>query len=211
MNKVPMHSFPELFSFVKSKTTILAAGKECENLLDLFHLPLSQQAFHQLTILDSDLQQLAVNENSDQWTCIWNSKSFSVAKAYKHLSRHNIIPPSFRWLWHSSIQNKHKVFFWLILKDRLSTRELLKRKNMELQDYNCVLCINPMEESLNHLLLHCPFAISCWNWLQIQVNPDSNVPQAMESFKAQLQVPFFMEIIILMCWTIWKARNGLIF
>jgi len=35
--------------------------------------------------------------------------------------------------------------------------------------------------------------------------------QNIESFRVQLQVPFFMEIIILMGWSIWKARNGLIF
>ena len=35
--------------------------------------------------------------------------------------------------------------------------------------------------------------------------------QSLQSFKDQLQVSFFMEIIILMCRTIWKARNGMIF
>ena len=47
-NKVPMHTYPELFSFVKSKTTILAEAKSRENILNLFHLPLSQQAFDHL-------------------------------------------------------------------------------------------------------------------------------------------------------------------
>ena len=28
--------------------------------------------------------------------------------------------PAFKWLWKSSCQNKHKVFFWLLLKDRLA-------------------------------------------------------------------------------------------
>jgi hypothetical protein len=53
----------------------------------------------------------------------------------------------FKWVWNSSCQNKHKVFAWLFLKDRLSTRELLKRKNMELQDYSCVLCSSLTEDT----------------------------------------------------------------
>ena len=36
------------FSFMKSKTTILAEAKSRENILNLFHLPLSQQAFDHL-------------------------------------------------------------------------------------------------------------------------------------------------------------------
>jgi hypothetical protein len=31
----------------------------------------------------------------------------------------------FRWLWKTCCQNKRKIFFWLLLKDRLSTRQLL--------------------------------------------------------------------------------------
>jgi hypothetical protein len=66
----------------------------------------------------------------------------------------------------------------------LGTREL-RKKNMELEYYNCVLCDSSSDETLVHLLF---------------------------LLKNQLQVPFFVEIIIiLMCWTIWNSRNGLIF
>ena len=32
------------------------------------------------------------------------------------------------WLWNSNCFPKRKVFFWLAIKDKISTRELLKRK-----------------------------------------------------------------------------------
>jgi hypothetical protein len=73
---------------------------------------------------------------------------------------------------------------------------------MELLDYNCVLCNNLVEESLTHLMLHCPFASACWNWLNVQVLHHLDAFRNLGSFKLQLQVPFFMEIIILMCWSI---------
>jgi hypothetical protein len=82
---------------------------------------------------------------------------------------------------------------------------------MALQDFNCVLCIGSIEETTFHLFLSCPFAIQCWSWLQVQLDPSLDPFQVFESFKAQIQTPFFMEIIILMCWTIWKARNDMIF
>lgn len=152
-----------------------------------------------------------LNDVPDLWTFLWSSGKFSIAKAYEHLSGHSQIHPGFKWIWNSNCQNKHKVFAWLIMKDKLSTRELLRRKNMELQDYNCVLCNNAVEESLLHLMCTCPFAQTCWAWLNCRISPQSDLYQNIENFRIQLQVPFFMEIIIIMGWSVWKARNRLIF
>ena len=33
----------------------------------------------------------------------------------------------------------------------------------------------------------------------------------LESFRQQIQQPFFMEIIVTMCWSIWSVRNDAIF
>lgn len=181
-SNVPMHSYPELFSFARSKTTILAEAKSRDSILSLFHLPLSQQAFDQLNQLRSDLQQINLNEEADHWSCIWNTGKFSVPKAYKHLKGHRTIHHSYNWIWKCSCQYKHKVFAWLILKDRISTRELLRRKNMELQDYNCVLCSLSTEESLFHLLADCPFATACWNSIGLQVNHHLDLFQNLENF-----------------------------
>ena len=97
-------------------------------------------------------------------------------------------------------------FFWLLSKDCLSTRALLKRRNMILPDYNCVCCANQVEESSEHLFIHCPFAQSCWATLGIQVGQDDPF-STLEQIKLQLNVPFFMEIIILMCWWFLEEFN----
>jgi len=162
-------------------------------------------------LLHQELIEITLNEEPDVWAYIWNAETFSVNKAYKQLSGFSHPHPAFKWIWKSACQNKHKVFFWLVLKDRISTRELLRRKNMNLEDYNCVLCNSRMEETLMHLLLQCPFATQCWAWINVQVPNDLEAFQVLQSFRNQLSVSFFMEIIILMCWVIWKARNDLIF
>nr|TKW29958.1 hypothetical protein SEVIR_2G001800v2 [Setaria viridis] len=59
---------------------------------------------------------------------------------------------------------------------------------MILPSYECVLYQHGGEETLFHLLLGCPFAQECW-----------------------IHVQFFMEVIIIMCWSIWMARNDWIF
>ena len=82
---------------------------------------------------------------------------------------------------------------------------------MDLQDFNCVLCSALVEESLVHLFLECLFVIQCWALISVQSSQHPDHFQSLQSLKDQLRVPFFMEIIILMCWTIWRARNDLIF
>lgn len=203
--------FLDLYSFAKKKNIITADGVAASPIHSLFHLPLSQQAHMQMVHLQNILDGFSVNNTPGTWSYIWNSENYSVKRTYKHLSGQLNIHPALKWLWGCSCQPKHKVFFWLVLKDIISTRGLLKRKNMVLQDYNCVLCNANVEESLFHLLLDCPFASQCWSFINIQVDPNLDPFENLQNCKDQLQVPFLMEIIVLMCWIIWKARNDLIF
>nr|TKW27614.1 hypothetical protein SEVIR_3G268400v2 [Setaria viridis] len=82
---------------------------------------------------------------------------------------------------------------------------------MVLPSYNCVLCQQGVEETLFHLLLECPFAQECWIHLSLFPNTQDEPYTILQSFRDQLHVPFFMEVIILMCWIIWMGRNDLIF
>lgn len=204
-------SFQSYSHLQRRKKITFGEGRAQTPIHSLFNLPLSKQAHAQMLQLEMLLQQSQVNGSPDKWSYIWNSSLFSVKRAYRQLKGHLVLHPVYKWLWKSSCQNKHKVFFWLLIKDRLSTRELLRRKNMKLSDYNCVLCTASVEESLSPLFLECPFANQCWAWKNLQIDQQLDPFQILQSFKNQLQVPFFMEIIIVMCWTIWKARNDWIF
>jgi hypothetical protein len=54
---------------------------------------------------------------------------------------------------------------------------------MVLESYNCVLCISQVEETLEHLLFHCPFAASCWGPLAFHFSDAVSRFQAVEAFK----------------------------
>lgn len=114
-------------------------------------------------------------------------------------------------VWNSFCQPKHRVFFWLLLRDRLSTRNILKRKNMVLQSYNCVLCDLSSEETVHHLFLQCEFAKQCWQMLGVDIPFDIEFPEAMVFLRDAIQSQFFMEAVILLCWAIWMTRNAFIF
>jgi hypothetical protein len=74
------------------------------------------------------LQPLQANNNPDTWKYIWGAKECSSQKAYKHLTGSHVVHPSFKWIWASSCQLKDKVFYWLLLKNRLNTRGLLRKE-----------------------------------------------------------------------------------
>lgn len=65
---------------------------------------------------------------------------------------------AFKWPWKIFCQPKHKVFFWLLLQEKFSTRNILRRRQMFLESYNCVLCQEGVEENRDHLFLNCYFA-----------------------------------------------------
>lgn len=102
---------------------------------DRFYLPLSTEAYNQFLVFSNEIQGLQLSHSSDIWTYTWGSSSFFSNKAYAILIGHQQVHPVFNWLWRSACQNKWIILFWLVLKDRLSTRALLRRRNMFLPDY----------------------------------------------------------------------------
>ena len=122
-----------------------------------------------------------------------------------------IVPQQFNWIWNSSCQPKHKVFFWRLLHDRLNTRNLLRRKSFHLGNYNCAVNNCPQEETLQHLFWTCPFAAQCWDLICPSRQANVSIMEAFLDLKQKLHVPFFMEIVILASWAIWISRNNMIF
>ena len=66
-------------------------------------------------------------------------------------------------------------------------------------------------ETLVHLFWSCPFADLCWDIVCPTRDRSLSLFEAFEDLKLKLQVPFFIEIIILASWGIWMVRNNKIF
>ena len=109
------------------------------------------------------------------------------------------------------LSGKNSLFFQILIKDRLSTRNILKWKNMHLDSYNRALCSLQVEESADHLSLYSPFASSSWNLLNITILAQASFLDIVSYLEDQLNSIFFMNAIVLMCWTVWSARNDKIF
>jgi hypothetical protein len=100
----------ELFSFATKESITLKVVLESDTFQSNFHLPLSEEAYHQLCGLSIFLQALEINGDNDSWSYIWGNGNYSSAKAYKPLTGSQLVHPAFKWLWRSACQMKHKVF-----------------------------------------------------------------------------------------------------
>ena len=76
---------------------------------------------------------------------------------------------------------------------------------MPLLSYNCVLCDRGATETANNLFIQCPFAKECWDLLGLSVPFNYTLMQALESFKTNLHVPFFMKLS-----SLWLGAFGLL-
>jgi hypothetical protein len=131
--------FPHLLSFAKRTDISVSKVLQMDFIQDLFHLPLSQQAFAEFELLEivcDNAQTVVQQQHCDTWSYIWGIDKFSTTNAYKFMMGVQHAPKFFTWIWESSCQPKHKFFFWLLLHDRLNTRNLLRRKNCNLQSYD---------------------------------------------------------------------------
>jgi hypothetical protein len=99
----------------------------------------------------------------------------------------------------------------VMAKNRLNIRNVLRKKNMTLELYSYENCIRQKEETLYHLFLRCNFVKACWNSIGMSPPRIPRPEEAAANLKQQLNVPFSIEIIILMTWSIWKCRNAWLF
>ena len=70
---------------------------------------------------------------------------------------------------------------------------------MDLDSYNCVSCNLLTEETVDHLFVDISFAAMCWDLIGIDMPQNGSFPELTSQLKDQLNSPFLMNAIILMC------------
>ena len=68
-------------------------------------------------------------------------------------------------------------------------------------------------ETRSYFFFHRQFAQSCWRYICPSLTLASTLSHedCVSILRDQISNPFFMEIIILICWSIWLTRNSFIF
>ena len=102
-----------------------------------------------------------------------SSGQYSVRSAYNLLMGESIDENQdgvFEELWNLKIPTKTSFFAWRLIRDRLSTKLNLRRRNVEINDLFCPLCKNN-EEDAAHLFFNCSKTLPIWweslSWVNI--------------------------------------------
>ncbi|MFS7958569.1 putative reverse transcriptase zinc-binding domain-containing protein [Helianthus anomalus] len=95
--------------------------------------------------------------------------------------------------WSKWVPSKCSIFMWRSEMNKLPTLDALKRRNILIDSSTCSLC-ETADETVKHFIIGCEVANAVWSFV------------ASRCKKYALQ-----GIIIVASWSIWKARNEMIF
>jgi len=174
---------------------------------------LTPQASVQLQQLQQIVAQTSLESGNDIRKSLFDCgngrlDSSSIYKLLK--AKQNPADPMSDFIWGNCSPPRVQFFMWLASKGRLQCRANLFKKRI-VPTQSCEAC-QGLEETTDHILLHCPFARGFWNALGLSIADGLSVHQLQSLPRIQnVPVKQFSSFIALCCWELWKRRNALIF
>jgi hypothetical protein len=130
------------------------------------------------------LDALDIDSHSpDVWTYAWGKTEYEASKFYKFYFREIKPLACLPLIWKSKCQMKHKVFAWLLMIDRLNTRDLLARRQCPREDRD-------------HLFFSCTFRKTCWSAMGITWDLTLSLADRTIAAANVWRKPFFLEYVI---------------
>ena len=203
--------YPHLYSFAIDKTCTISQYMNQQDTTGLFHTPLSTEAYQQLQLMNSFMNEDIIHNTNDRWSMQTDKMEFSARKTYRAMFPQGTSHPIFRYIWDNCCILRYKIFIWLVIHDRINTRNLLDRKPFYVPSIACSLCNEISEETCLHLLWDCSFAMECWDTIYPYRHRGISTLDNLLLLREEIATPFAMEIIIMGCWHIWMIRNNKIF
>lgn len=152
LDEILSHKYPRLASSSKIDGILVLEVMQAEDLDTLFMLPLSVHALQELDLLQEQLQELDYDETSkDSWKPVWGDK-YTSRRFYSQVFDPIEAHPIYKIIWKSRCTPHVKFFAWLVLVDRLNTKDMLQRCHLNIQDGpECVMCSVGELETIDHL------------------------------------------------------------
>jgi hypothetical protein len=122
--------FPTLFSYTKNEDLTVTDVYYNNTPEDLFYLPFSASAHEEWVAIANTLNNIQISsDTTDSRTFCWGSTGYTSAKYYKFIFDCLPDDASLEAIWKSRCLPKLWVFAWLLLKDRLNTKDLMHRRH----------------------------------------------------------------------------------
>jgi hypothetical protein len=225
-------SFPRLFSISLQKVASVADLWNA-NGMEGWNLCWRRRLFEWEKVLLNDL--LAIinlfrpSEDEDEWR--WKAEEegvFTVKSTYglmstKLLMRRDLGEDqifSFKAIWKSPAPSKVAGLAWLVLLDRVPTREnLFRRKIIQGEEDQCCVFCGEHTESVQHLFVYCGFVLQIWEQVFVWLRLNFSLPHSISSMLNLLGTTSgskhsrkgMVMIWSAVIWGIWRHRNKIIF
>ncbi|XP_057426183.1 uncharacterized protein LOC130719582 [Lotus japonicus] len=116
------------------------------------------------------------------------------------------------------LPSKIALFLWQVQKNRVATKENLRRRGVALEEgATCVLCLGA-PETVAHLFLHCPKVWQLWVSVLHREGVWWGVSESIQACLAEWgslrrsTARILWDLIpYALCWVVWLARNNVIF
>ncbi|XP_018510447.2 uncharacterized protein LOC108869886 [Brassica rapa] len=150
---------------------------------------------------------------------VYSAKSgYSTASALKHQHTPQEENQEFRWvkdIWSGLFSPKLKVFLWSTIQKALPTGENLQNRGIT-SDLTCPRC--KKTETVMHIFFNCTFARKVWEAVPLRqaipISAEDTITSMMVKFRRALCLPptgVQNPILPWILWSIWTARNKLLF
>ena len=173
---------------------------------------LTQAAVAELQVLTNCMAQVAITSEDDTRLMVHPINApFTSSGAYSILQSTDDKNPDAMRIWNTKLPTKIKFFGWLLYYARLNTRSHLYHCGIRaLEDSMCEHCSSELETD-EHLFLHCPRARAIWD--RLCINTANLNPRTPWLLGATIGLPdqVHTDMLLLVFWHVWKARNSLIF
>ncbi|XP_078178924.1 uncharacterized protein LOC144573109 [Carex rostrata] len=158
----------------------------------------------------------------DKLTWRWNSiQVYSAKSIYNALVTGGRIKWEFVGIWRFSVPNSVKFFLFLLLRDKLLTRESMLHRQFHCIDTSCPMCSSDTLESALHLFFQCNYSLEIWHKVSLLVNctilcPANSIKEtwrlsARLCSGSRARWKKWQVIFASVCWMIWRQRNSKIF
>jgi hypothetical protein len=161
------------------------------------------------------LSDVALSTGRDQvFWLLDRSKKYSARSLYRIMTSGGVIDRQMMQIWKCNVPLKVKIFMWMTAHDRIQCAVQLKKKKWSREE-ECFVC-GKLETS-DHIIFQCPIAVFLWSFLRDslgwEISPiccDSFFRDIIERCRGKRR-----EVTLFICagamWTIWKARNDVVF
>ena len=167
-------------------------------------------------VIESEIE---LSSRKDRWCWLGNKDGkFSVAEVKKYLRSRLEVSGNIVLNWCKWVPIKCNVFAWRVVLGGIPTSVSLRNRHVQVVDLSCRFC-NHGDESIEHLFTLCIVAAVLWQgisqWCKIPNIFAFSFGDIIELHNfvglKGIAKEAFQGIVLIGCWSLWKARNELRF